>query len=478
MALLALLLVPSAAVAAFPAGASSRLQPRVIGGAPAAPTAYPYAARIIVDGLGSCTGTLIASRFVLTAGHCATEIANGAAITDPSRFHVRVGNARPASDPGGYLPVSQVLRHPAFDADRLLNDVTLLRLAAPVAAPTVDLLPPAKAGLLAGGDSATIAGWALITQLPNEVLAPTLYAGSIRLMSDAACTREWRSDVNRATMFCAGPVGTRTAETCSGDSGGPLLVVDPSDRRTYQAGSTSYGAEDCSASSSVFARLAGSSIRSFLVTAAGLGPATVGPVTVAAAGDSSATVRASVKPRGADVWVSAEYGARYQHSTRPVRVGGETAQVISITVAGLTPGRARSVRVVAWSSYGVRHSAPVRVATTDTTAPTAKPLVAKGERGQRIRLRFRPAENSLQVAALGEVLAGTTRIARTGSLRRFRNISARQTYFFSFRIPTGVRATSWCVRVYDRAGHRSERRCAAIRLSATPARAPSARPFS
>ena len=97
MALLALLLVPSAAVAAFPAGASSRLQPRVIGGAPAAPTAYPYAARIIVDGLGSCTGTLIASRFVLTAGHCATEIANGAAITDPSRFHVRVGNARPAS---------------------------------------------------------------------------------------------------------------------------------------------------------------------------------------------------------------------------------------------------------------------------------------------------------------------------------------------------------------------------------------------
>ena len=43
---------------------------------------------------------------------------------------------------------------------------------------------------------------------------------------------------------------------------------------------------------------------------------------------------------------------------------------------------------------------------------------------QRIRLRFRPAEDSLQVAALGEVLAGTTRIARAGSLRRFRNITA------------------------------------------------------
>ena len=136
------------------------------------------------------------------------------------------------------------------------------------------------------------------------------------------------------------------------------------------------------------------------------------------------------------------------------------------------------MRIVAWSGYGVRHSTPVRVTTTDTAAPTVKTLVARGKRGQRIRLRFRPAENSLQVAVLGEVLAGDRRIARTGSVRRFRNITAGQTYFFSFRMPTGVRATSWCVRVYDRAGHRSERRCADIRLTATPARAPAARPFS
>jgi hypothetical protein len=185
-----------------------------------------------------------------------------------------------------------------------------------------------------------------------------------------------------------------------------------------------------------------------------------------------------VTPRGADVWVSAEYGTRYEHATRPVRVSGAAARAVSIAVGGLTPGRARNVRVVAWSSYGVRHSVPVRVATTDTTAPAAKPLVAKGKRGQRIRLRFRPVENSLQVAALGEVMAGSQRIARAGSLRRFRNITAGQTYFFSFRVPTGVRATSWCVRVYDRAGHRSERRCAPVRLTATPARAPAARPFS
>jgi hypothetical protein len=151
---------------------------------------------------------------------------------------------------------------------------------------------------------------------------------------------------------------------------------------------------------------------------------------------------------------------------------------VTIAIAGLTPGRSRNARVVAWSSYGVRHSAAVRVTTTDTTAPSVRALAAKGKRGQRIRLRFRPVENSLQVAAIGEVMAGTRRIALTGSARRLRNITSGATYFFSFRLPPGRRATSWCIRLYDRAGHRSERTCAGIRLTATTAPTPSARPFS
>jgi Trypsin len=296
-------------------------------------------------------------------------------------------------------------------------------------------------------------------------------------MTDAACTREWRSDVKLATMFCAGPVGTRTAETCSGDSGGPLLVVDPADHRTYQAGSTSFGAEDCTASSSVFARLSSASIRSFVVSAAGLGSAAVTAPVATAVGETTATVQAAVTPRGADVSVSAEFGAHYEHSTRPVRVGGETARAVAIKISGLTPGRTRSVRVVAWSSYGVRHSASVRVTTADTTAPTVRALSARGKRGQRIRLRFRPTEASRQVAAHMEVLAGSTPIARAGSVRRFRNITAGATYFFSFRVPTGVRPTSWCIRLYDHAGHRSARRCGAITVTHAAARAPAARPF-
>jgi hypothetical protein len=477
-ALAALLIAAPAVSAATPTPTRRVLQPRVIGGAAVRGNLYPYAARVVVDGLGTCSGTLIARRFVLTAGHCATESAGGGPITDASRFHVRVGNELPAADQNGYVDVAAVIRHPAFDPDFLLNDVTLLRLATPVAAPTVDLLPPARARLVRPPGSGVIAGFGLIRQDPMEALAPTLYAGRIRLMSDTACRREWHGDFVRSVMFCAGPVGTHTAETCAGDSGGPLLIVDPADHRRYVAGSTSFGAEDCSASSSMFARLSSSSIRDFVIRTAGLGPAAVGAASVSAVHDTGATVTATVTPRGADVFVSVRYGAHFEHATHAVRVGGETPRAVAIRVAGLAAGRTRRVRIVARSSYGVKHSAPISLTTPDTAAPTVRALAVRGRPGQRVRLRFRPSDASRQVAVRADVRRGNARLNAVGSLRRFRNITAHATYFLSYRIPTGARPTRWCVTVYDRAGHRSAASCASVTVTRRTAAARPARPFA
>jgi hypothetical protein len=476
LAVVAVLLATSAASAAPPA--HRILLPRVVGGAAVRGNQYPYTARVVVDGLGTCSGVLVARRFVLTAGHCATESAGGGAITDASRFHVRVGNQLPAADRNGYVAVAQVIRHPAFDPDLLLNDVTMLRLAAPVDAPTIDLLPPSRAALMRPPGSAVIAGYGLITQDPMELLAPKLYAGRIRLMSDAACRREWHGDFDRRVMFCAGPVGTRTAETCAGDSGGPLLVLDPVDHRRFVAGSTSFGAEDCRASSSVFARLWSGSIRNFVIRTAGLGPATVGAPTLSAVGDTGGTITATVTPRGADVYVSARYGARFAQATHAVRVGGEAPVAVSIRLHGLAAGRSRGVRLVVASGYGVRHSAPVTLTTTDHVAPTVTALAVRGSRGQRVRLRFRPADASQQVAVLGEVLAGGARLASVGSLRRFRNIQPHATYFLSFRLPAHAHPTRWCIAAYDRAGHRSTPSCARVTVTRGRVAARPARPFA
>jgi hypothetical protein len=472
----AFLLAAQAASAAAPT--PRILVPRVVGGAAVRGNQFPYTARVVVDGLGTCSGVLIARRFVLTAGHCATESAGGAAITDASRFHVRVGNQLPASNTNGYVAVAQVIRHPAFDPDLLVNDVTLLRLAVPVVAPTVDLLPPSRASLMRPPRVAVIAGYGLITQDPMELLAPRLYAGRIRLMSDTACRREWHGDFDRSVMFCAGPVGTRTAETCAGDSGGPLLVLDPTDHRRFVAGSTSFGAEDCRASSSVFARLWSGSIRNFAIRTAGLGPASVGAPVLSAVQDTSATITATVTPRGSDVYVSARFGARFAQATNAVRIGGEGPVAVSIRLRGLAAGRTRPVRLVVWSGYGVRHSATVALTTTDHVAPTVAALTVRGQRGQRVRLRFRPAEASQQVAVLAEVRSGSARLASIGSVRQFRNIRPHTTYFLSFRMPPHGHPTRWCIAAYDRAGHRSERSCARVTVTRRRAAAPAARPFA
>jgi hypothetical protein len=133
--------------------------------------------------------------------------------------------------------------------------------------------------------------------------------------------------------------------------------------------------------------------------------------------------------------------------------------------------------VVAWSAYGVKHSRIVSLTTTDTRAPTVRALAVRGRVGQAVRLRFQPVDGSRQVAVLGEVHGAGGRLATVGSLRRFRNIGARTTYFLSYRIPASPRPVAWCITAYDRAGHRSATSCARVTVTAHRAAVRPARAF-
>jgi hypothetical protein len=80
---------------------------------------------------------------------------------------------------------------------------------------------------------------------------------------------------------------------------------------------------------------------------------------------------------------------------RPASGAPEAAVVTvvpSVAVTGLSAGRTRRVRVVAWSGYGVKHSRIVNLTTTDTQAPTVRALAVRGRVGQAVRLRFQPAD--------------------------------------------------------------------------------------
>src|SRR6478672_764585 len=96
--------VAAAAVSgAAPAGA----QPRIVGGQPASHP-YPYAAFVELhypgsSDVGYCGGSLIAARYVLTAGHCLEDA--------PNRIDVAVGvshvdHARPMSTGASTIPAA------------------------------------------------------------------------------------------------------------------------------------------------------------------------------------------------------------------------------------------------------------------------------------------------------------------------------------------------------------------------------------
>jgi secreted trypsin-like serine protease len=94
------------------------------------------------DALGNfafCSGTVVSTNVVLTAGHCAVDESTGATL-DPSGFTVVTGAVdwtdtvdRHASE------VSQVIVDPAYNRAAKTSDAALLVLSTPTTAPTIRL---------------------------------------------------------------------------------------------------------------------------------------------------------------------------------------------------------------------------------------------------------------------------------------------------------------------------------------------------
>lgn len=223
------------------------VQPKIIGGTPAAPGAWPFIAAVVtasdpVDFSAQfCGATLIAAEWVLTAAHCVAD------IVDPAEVAILVGTQRlssTATSSGTRYPVDSIAVHPLYDDATSDYDVAVLHLATPVPSPTVvPLLTAAKAGLADPNDAAVAIGWgdtdkSSKTRYPNDLMQVDL-----PIVSTSSCNgkKSYRGAIT-AQMLCAGPSNGKK-DSCQGDSGGPLVVEDTTTPDTvyYQAGIVSWG---------------------------------------------------------------------------------------------------------------------------------------------------------------------------------------------------------------------------------------------
>jgi secreted trypsin-like serine protease len=255
------LVLTLAALAALPAGAHAGQ--RIVGGH--APTrAYPHQVYLQVNypspGIGLCGGSLVAARFVVTAGHCLETNGSG---EPPSSVDVAIGVATIDHDHtlfGGSSTVpaanryhTTFLRHPEFQEGLLgepFNDVALLTLDRPAPDAQLRLPRPGDSALWAAGVTGTGIGWGVVDP-DTEQLSNTLLEVQLPVISDTACSRGYGTRFHASVMLCAGAGDGK--DTCQGDSGGPLLTSDGG-AGLVLAGVTSFGPK-CGTFAGVYTRI-------------------------------------------------------------------------------------------------------------------------------------------------------------------------------------------------------------------------------
>jgi len=146
------------------------------------------------DQLGSCSGTVIAARGILTAAHCLTSA---------------VASIKIFRGTGEELVTKSFERHPSYrDSDNTSFDAGVVLTSDDIGRTPMPLLLSRDARV---GETVVIAGWGK----DQNQIAATLRAGTTTITVVSSLTLQ--------TEFSAS-----FSATCQGDSGGPLLLQEGS----------------------------------------------------------------------------------------------------------------------------------------------------------------------------------------------------------------------------------------------------------
>ncbi|XP_054010459.1 proclotting enzyme-like isoform X2 [Hylaeus anthracinus] len=228
----------------FPSAVSSQCgakngiqdQERIVGGQNADPGEWPWIAALFNSGRQFCGGSLIDDKHILTAAHCVANMNPW----DVARLTVRLGDYNIKTNTEiKHIErrVKRIVRHRGFNLRTLYNDIALLTLSEPVPF-TAQIRPIClpSGSQLYSGKTATVIGWGSLRESgPQPAI---LQEVSVPVWTNSECKQKYGAAAPGGivdSFLCAGRVAK---DSCSGDSGGPLMV---NDGRWTQVGVVSWG---------------------------------------------------------------------------------------------------------------------------------------------------------------------------------------------------------------------------------------------
>jgi secreted trypsin-like serine protease len=184
---------------------------RIVGGvlSPGRPFVVAFLEEKDGKWLQYCGGSVIATRWVLTAAHCLVRQGEMAIV----------GRSNLAGSGGQQLTVHRTIAHDEYDPDTKKNDLALVELTGDIS-DTIERVqldaPPAV------GTRVMAAGWGFMAE-KNDGGQSTLRLREVDVpvVEHGTCKKSYLNLTDR--MMCAGEEGK---DSCQGDSGGPLFVMN------------------------------------------------------------------------------------------------------------------------------------------------------------------------------------------------------------------------------------------------------------